>query len=42
MAATLWTPNIQSSLEQVHKTGKQGIFKKIPEETWKEGFLGED
>jgi hypothetical protein len=26
MAATLWAPNIQVSLEKVHKTGKQGIF----------------
>jgi hypothetical protein len=26
MAATLWTPNIQVSLEKVHKIGKQGIF----------------
>jgi hypothetical protein len=26
-AATLWTPNFQVSLEKVHNTGKQGIFK---------------
>jgi hypothetical protein len=26
MAATLWTPNFQISLEKVHKTGKQGLF----------------
>jgi hypothetical protein len=26
MAATLWTPTIQVSLEKVHKTGKRGIF----------------
>jgi hypothetical protein len=26
MAATLWTPNFQVSLEKVHKTGKQSIF----------------
>ena len=26
MAATLWTPNFQVSLEKVHKTDKQGIF----------------
>jgi hypothetical protein len=30
MAATLWTPNFQVSLEKVHITGKQGIFEKIP------------
>jgi hypothetical protein len=33
MAATLWTPTIQVSLEKGHKTGKRGIFEKIPEET---------
>ncbi len=33
MAATLWTHNYQVSLEKVHKTGKQGIFEKIPEKT---------
>jgi hypothetical protein len=33
MTATLWTPNFQVSLEKVHKTGKQGIQKKIPKET---------
>jgi hypothetical protein len=32
MATTLF-PNIQVSLEKVHKPGKQGIFEKIPEET---------
>jgi hypothetical protein len=26
MAATLWTPTIQVSLEEVHQTGKRGIF----------------
>jgi hypothetical protein len=41
MAATLWIPNIQVNLEKVHKTGKQGIFEKIPKETYKEDFLGE-
>jgi hypothetical protein len=33
MAATLWIANIQVSLEKGHKTGKQGIFEKIPEKT---------
>ncbi len=33
MAATLWTPNFQVSLEKVHKIGKQGIFL---ENTWKD------
>jgi hypothetical protein len=40
MAATLWTPNIQLSLEKVHKTGNKAFFEKIPEETYKEDFLG--
>jgi hypothetical protein len=27
MAATLWAPYIQVSLEKVHKTGTQDIFR---------------
>jgi hypothetical protein len=42
MAATLCTPHFQVSLEKVHQTGKSGIFQKIPEETKKEDFLGEE
>ncbi len=33
MAATLWTPTIQVSLEKVHKTGKPCIFW---ENTWRD------
>jgi hypothetical protein len=27
LAATIWTPNFQVSLEKVNKIGKQGIFR---------------
>ncbi len=35
-------PRLQGKLEKVHNTGKEGIFEKTPEETYKEDFLGEE
>jgi hypothetical protein len=33
MAATLWTPNFQVSLEKVHKQANKAFFEKICEDT---------
>jgi hypothetical protein len=33
MAATLWTPTIQESLEKCIKQANKAFFEKIPEET---------
>jgi hypothetical protein len=33
MAATVWTPNFQVSLEKVQKKANNAFFEEIPEET---------